>query len=373
MRKGRIFLYLALILVLGFVVVFVFMRQFLNPTPPPTEGVPTPTVFVDMVDVVITTQRVNRGQVLDETVLGVVPYQRDLFIEGMFTDIGEVVGRRAKLDLEPGFVLTGNMIAETAATLSATGSDAALMIPRGMVAVSVPVSRLSSVSYAPQRGDHVNVIVTMLFVDLDSDFQSALPNLVSEVLGPIATEEKVDIAAQVLTGIGPVGRSDIDLTFESPFYITPSEPQRPRLVSQTLIQDVIVLQMGDFDEDQPDIAVSDTTEASAEATMVPAVNPDEEAIPVEPPPPPDLVTLIVTPQDAVTMNYLLFSGAKLTLALRGAGDDSRIQSEAVTLQYLLDQYNIPVPVKLPYGTEPRIGTMEAPVLPNDTPEPTPVP
>jgi pilus assembly protein CpaB len=44
------------------------------------------------------------------------------------------------------------------------------------------------------------------------------------------------------------GRVEIDPTFDGTFFIYPSEPQRPRLVSQTLIQDVIVLQMGNFPE-----------------------------------------------------------------------------------------------------------------------------
>ena len=46
-----------------------------------------------------------------------------------------------------------------------------------MVAVSVPINRLSSVSYAPRPGDHVNVIVSLLLVDVDTDFQAITPNL----------------------------------------------------------------------------------------------------------------------------------------------------------------------------------------------------
>jgi pilus assembly protein CpaB len=73
----------------------------------------------------------------------------------------------------------------------------------------------------------------------------------------------------------------------------------------------------------------------------------------------------------VTLNYLIYSGAQLTLALRSAGDDTRVQTEAATLDFLLTQYNVPVPVKLPYGLEPRIDELASPQLPNDavaTPE-----
>jgi pilus assembly protein CpaB len=47
-----------------------------------------------------------------------------------------------------------------------------------------------------------------------------------------------------------------------------------------------------------------------------------------------------------------------------------IATEAVTLQFLLEQYNIPIPVKLPYATEPRLDEIVPPELPNDA-TPTP--
>ncbi|HQP09275.1 MAG TPA: hypothetical protein PLY85_09660, partial [Anaerolineaceae bacterium] len=69
-------------------------------------------------------------------------------------------------------------------------------------------------------------------------------------------------------------------------------------------------------------------------------------------------------QDAVTLNYLMLSGAQLNLALRGAGDDQRIPTEAVTLQFLMEQYGIPYPAKLPYGIQPRVDEMIYPSLEN---------
>ena len=72
----------------------------------------------------------------------------------------------------------------TESPITELGSDDALFISPGMVAVSIPLPDLSSVSYAPQRGDHVNVIVTMLFVDLDPAWQTKLPNWTGNVIGP---------------------------------------------------------------------------------------------------------------------------------------------------------------------------------------------
>src|SRR3990170_5907325 len=157
MRRGRIFFYLAFIMVLGLVAVAVIWFRFLQPAgeQPVVEATPTP---IDLVNVVVVTQRVPRGNLVDETMLGMIPIPRDLVLQGYFTDLGQVVGRRARVDLEPNMILTSGAIVDTAEQLSTTGSNAALLIPKGMVAVSIPIDRLTSVSYAPQAGDHVNVI-----------------------------------------------------------------------------------------------------------------------------------------------------------------------------------------------------------------------
>src|SRR3990172_7846437 len=81
-------------------------------------------------------------------------------------------------------------------------------------------------------------------------------------------------------------------------------------------------------------------------------------------PKPDIVTLVVTPQEAITLTYLLNSGVQMTMTLRGPSDDvSRVDTEAATLQYLLSQYRIPVPPKLPYSLEPRVNSLVTPAIP----------
>jgi len=80
------------------------------------------------------------------------------------------VGRQARVDMEANMLLTSSMVVDSPDQLSTTGSLAALSIPRGMVAISIPINRLSSVSFAPRPGDHVNVIATLLMVDLDTDY-----------------------------------------------------------------------------------------------------------------------------------------------------------------------------------------------------------
>ena len=160
------------------------------------------------------------------------------------------------------------------------------------------------------------------------------------------------------------GRAEQDTILDQPFYYVPSEPQRSRLVSQTVLQNIVVLQLGTFpvynDEGLEVQLVTPTPEGYEEG------NDEGPRAPTELPP--DIITLIMWPQDAVTLNFLLYSGAEITLALRAAGDDTQALTDAVTLQYLMDVYRIPLPAKLPYGLQPGIYQLEPPVLENDKPE-----
>lgn len=366
MRRGRVFIYLAFILILGLVAAYLVWQNFLAPQEAGTGPEPVPTPVITTVNVVVLTQRVPRGTPVSSDVLGLIPVQQELFYEGMFTNIGEVEGRLAKFDLEAGIPLTGGMLVNSAEELSATGSVAALSIPRGMVAVSIPINRLSSVSYAPRSGDHVNIISTMMFVDLDTDFQTALPNYTVGVTPPSAGLEsgtEPSLVAVTGGGGGLVGRPSVDPVLGQTFYQVPSEErQRPRMVSQNLLQDIVVLHVGDFDQEEEE---EQAPTQSAEAEGVEPAPQQTEETAQEPPKLPDVITLIVTPQDAITLNYLLYSGSQLTLALRSAEDDTRVQTEAVTLQFLLEQYNIPIPVKLPNGMQPSVNSLMPPILQND--------
>jgi len=378
-----------------------FIPALLQPSKSPSvQQTPVPTPVREE-NVVIVTQRVPRGTILNETVLGTVTFPKDLMIPGMFTDMAAVVGRKAKFDLDAGILVNSNMLVDINGLLSETGSNWALAIPPGKVAISIPISKLSAVSYAPRRGDHVDVIVTFLMVDLDTEFQTLLPNgSASGVFPPFGADAYTtksknvnDLATgRAMTGeieaagrnsnlvgqiIGPsIGKVVIDPVLGHPFYQVPNSSdlspsgtnQRPRLVSQTVLQNVVILRVGAFlteEEEaqkaslQPNVAMNPTAAPPATGTAqspLPApqqVGVTAQATPL-PPQIPDVITLIVSPQDAISLNFLIFANAPLTMVLRSAGDDNIATTEAVTLQYLLDHYNIAVPAKLPYGISPRL-------------------
>jgi pilus assembly protein CpaB len=222
------------------------------------------------------------------------------------------------------------------------------------------------VAYGIRDGDYVNIIVTMLIVDVDPTLQSILPDLSAVVTGPGATATGAQsLTVQIVSGgdASKVGHSDTDPTLNQPLYLVPSEGQRPRMVTQTILQKVQVLKMGNFPL-PGDACNAQYGSAPAAATPTPA--PGQPTAAACNSKSPDIVTLMVTPQDANTLVYLINSGAKITLSLRNPNDQTKdTQTDAAMLEYLLTQYNIPVPAKLPYSSQPRVDVLTDPKLPND--------
>lgn len=362
-RRGLIIIVIALVLIaiLG-VAYFVLSRgtSLLSPGTQQTGGAAAPAPSAKMTSIVITTQKIPRGSVITESVITTLAYpEKDLVPGTFFTNPKDVLNKQAKFDLEPRMPITQAMLATGQAGV---GSYAAFQIPKGYVAVSMPINRLSAVSFAPVVGDHVNIIASMLVVDIDQNSQTKLPNNTAKVIPEYGATESDpgSLTSTIGDRGGEQGRVEIDATLQHPVYVVPSEVQRPRLVSQMVIQDAIILRMGNF-------PTSDLAKTSGvEPTPQPEAGGGEAAAT---PAAPDIITLIVRPQDAITLDYLQQTGAKISLALRSAGDIDPAAVEAVTLQYLFQTYNIPNPPKTNFGVEPRLDDLPvvAPVRPTPIP------
>jgi hypothetical protein len=74
---------------------------------------------------------------------------------------------------------------------------------------------------------------------------------------------------------------------------------------------------------------------------------------------------MVSPQDSISLNYFVYSGAVMSMTLRRSDDNSRIDAQSATLTSILTQYNISLPSKLPYAQQPRLDFLAPPLLPND--------
>ena len=352
MRRGTILILLAVIVIIGLLAAVVMLPRIM---PNLLGAAPTP---VD-VQVYIASQAIPQGEPITEDHLGTRTLPQTAVTEDMFTTAEKdvLLTKIAKYPLDNGVFITNSMVANPGEALETGGPQWASIIPVGMNAIAVPTSRLASVAFGVQDGSHVNITACMLMVDVDPSFQTTLPNHIGIVTSPISVEpgKMPGITLGIATSSDDKayqGRTEVEPAFQQGIYVIPSEPQRPRLVCQMILQDVQVLKLGTFDY-RPQQAAQ---QANAQATQQPT-SVDQQ--------PPDIITLVVSPQDAVTLTYMMYANIPLNLTLRRSGDASRQATEAATLQFLLSQYNIPVPVKLAYGITPRIDFLSLPFLPND--------
>jgi pilus assembly protein CpaB len=375
MRRGRTLIFVFLILIIAGVVGYVVYTQYF--------AKPVVVELPSFTEVYIAGQPIPQGATITAEMLGTIQIVQGQNLDVMFTidEQPSLVGYVAKFPLEQGVVLTASMIGETSSSVSISGPSWAALIPPGMTAISIPADRFSLSGYAINNGAHVNLNACFLFVDVDPAFQSKLPNKTASLTGTgfgnvTSSDGSSSTGLPILTlGVGGVGtdqgRLELDPSLQQPYYLLPSEPSRPRMVCQMMLQDIVVMKMGNFSLATD--ATIDTPSVAAAAVVDPAADPN--AVPAQAPVlPPDIVTLIVTPQDAITLTYLInaqilpvknpdgtiTAGApqtRLSMTLRNPNDQARQSTEASTLQFLLSQYNITIPAKLPYALEPSISTL----------------
>ncbi len=354
MGRLRIVL-IALILIVLVVVVVIVVPPLLNPAPAPTEvaangqqaqvpvveSTPLPTATpIIFVDLVIAVQELPRGIVIPPNAVALRPWPQDAAPFNGVTNLEDVVGKRARTDIFREQPILSNMVVDDLTGAAHVGSDAAAILPEGLRAVSIPIDRITSIAYAPQDGDRVDLIISVLFVDVDEAFQSLVPNT-------IHLFQITDTGIQI--GDAIEGRPDS--TAFGQVIVSPSERQRPRLVTQMTVQDALIIHMGNFPEDGRFIGIPPTP------TPVPVEGQTDNGTPPPPtstPPRPDIVTLGVSPQEAVVLTWLIEAKVPITLALRSAGDTSRSAPSEVTLDYLMGQYGITLPGKRPFTIEPAI-------------------
>jgi Flp pilus assembly protein CpaB len=358
MARLRIFLIIA-ILIVAVAVVAVLVLPSLNApapapvvqnaTPDPELPTPTPEIIatplptatpIAFVDLVIAVQELPRGIIIPPNAVAVRPFPQSAAPFNAVTDVNDVIGKRARTDIFREQPILSNMVVEDLTSAARVGSDAAAVLPSGLVAVAIPIDRLTSVAYAPQDGDRVDLIISLLYVDVDEAFQSISPN---DLRLFRVTEEGIELLEPVS------GR--VDSTQLGPVIISPSERQRPRLVTQRTIQDALVVHVGNFPPDGRFIGVPPTptpppSEEGGDAGTPPPPTPT--------PPRPDIITLGVTPQEAVVLTWLIEARVPVTLALRSAQDTARTATTEVTLDYIMAQYGITLPGKRPYSIEPAI-------------------
>lgn len=322
MRRGGLLVILGLLLMVVAVAGFLLLSRASSPAQPPEQPeVPQRQILVALQDI-------PRGTIIGQDMVGMQSYPADS-LQDVEADLilspDLAVGKIARTDIarrQP--VLAGMLLESTRGRIG--GSDAALLLPEGSVAMAFRIDQLSSIAYALQPGDHVDVLISLRLVDLDPDFQSRLPNNMI-VTNPDGNTETMPFGR---AENGPGGGQVIAI---------PSEGQRSRLVTQLTLQNLLVLGVGNWPDEEAE-PVPTPTPGGRQPNEVPAT-----------PGLPNVITLALSQQDALVLKYAQEAGAAITLVLRRNGDEGQVTTTSVTLQYLIDRFGIDLPPKLPFGVE----------------------
>jgi Flp pilus assembly protein CpaB len=311
---------------------------------------PAPTITpIKMVELVISVQQIPRGFTIPPNAVTTRRWPEESAPASAIFNAESVIGKKARTDIFREQPILTNMLVDDLANLANVGSDAAAVLPNNRVAVSVPMDRITSVAYAIQPGDRVDVMVTLLFVDVDPVFQTIEPNLVA-----IVDEENFSVEAAFAGRFD--GAYSLGGGVTRPVIIGPSEQQRPRMVTQRTVQDALVVWVGDFPISGrlffivPSPTPVPTVDEDADSSSRGSTNATKAPTPV--PPRPDIITLAVSPQDAVVLTWMMEARLPITFALRSATSTSQVPTEPVNLQYITDTFRIDVPGRLDFSIQP---------------------
>jgi pilus assembly protein CpaB len=294
MRRGRVLILLGLILALvtagG---VFYILTQSASPTT---------TVEIEREEVVVAVQPIPEDEPIEGRVeLRSMPVEA--IPEGAIRSVESTAGLLSAGPIPQGTIIQPELLISP--TELALEGELGKLVEPGYEAVAFPITELSSVSYGIRPGDHVDVLMTFFFVDMDQETQTKEP--ICPPLCPSLESREADVTEQ-----------------------------RPRLTSQLTLQDVEVLGVGEW------VSRPAVPEEGAEPGR------GQEEGPVEPP---GFITVMLTPQDALVLKLAREYGASIDLAVRAQDDHQQFVTQEVTLDYILARFTITLPGKQPYTIE----------------------
>jgi Flp pilus assembly protein CpaB len=331
---------------------------------------PTPTPAVRLVPVVVARASLSAGQRLTADLLTTeLRPDSNLALQVMpaitYQNPDELVGRILKTDVAVGKEILSSFLALQPTDLVSMGSDLALYVDRGRVAVAFPIDRYSGVAYALRPGDQVDVLMSLNLVELDEEFQTVLPNhlarvdrialeegraflFASEAEGRLQLLNVINLVAQV----GPRGGLDAF--------------QVPRQVTQLTLQQADVIWIGNWRNPAANLEQAFRAEPVVARPGEGQTAPQDD--PLRPEPIPDIVILGVSLQDALTLNWAQVAGLNIQLALRAQGDNSIFVTTSVSLLQMSEQGPLTIPAPGRWSVEPRVDLVPTPGLPEIQPE-----
>jgi pilus assembly protein CpaB len=250
--------------------------------------------------------------------LGIKKVPKEGLSESVVLDLEQTEGMLAAVQIEQGDIIYANML-QTLEEQMRKG-ELGKLVQLGYVGVAFPISELSSVSYGIQPGDHVDILMTFSFIDIDQETQIREPVCPPVCPVPGGLQGEAQEAS--------------------------STEQHARLAAQLTVQNAEVLGVGRWNY----------KEAAVQEQQ--AQQRDEDA-PPPPEPPPEYITLMLEPQDALVLKLAREYNASIDLAVRAQDDGQPFATQQVTLDYILTRFGVGLPPKQPYTIEQLRPTVES--------------
>ena len=310
-----------------------------------------------------------------------------------FNSIDQIDGEIARTVIPAGKEILVDMIALSATDLDQIGSDLALHIQDGRVAIAFPINQYIGAGYAMRPGDFVDVMMSFNLVEYDIEFQTPLPNITSlvddaalllneEFLLPAITQGRLELVPEI-DQVAEITPRDVNTGGSTAGSQSLISEQFPRRVTQMAMQQLEVLWVGTWRSsyvngwEGPSNPIFEGADPNAELTPsqrefllntyginAPTIGVLESIIRnrrelVSP----DLIILSMPLQDALTLKWAYEEpGIDIDLALRAQGDNALFTTTSVSLPQLVEQAGLVIPEPNQYGLEPYVGISVIPRL-----------
>lgn len=346
----------------------------------PTE-VPIVTVAADeevrFVEVVVSNNTIPRGFQLTEAELEYEMRLVDQISPNMITDMDDAIGKFTRKGIFQGETITIDALVDDLRSVGQSDYGPSSLIPQGFVAMSVPYTRTSGVGGGIAAGDSVDILISFLLSPVDEEFQTKLHNNAILYINEEVETENEDGSITVTTRrvpflISPQGRYE-ELPTGDLANVAPSEESARGQHVAFVIQNARVIEVGQWIPPVPPLLPTPTLSPEQEeefaetgqdpnaaevslSELASLVN--DQIANLKDPLQADSILIALPPQQQVFLKYAVETNSSIDFALRGSADGQLYAIDNVSLDYVLERFNIEIPPNFTYVVDTEMSTFK---------------